>query len=198
MPFGTLTIGFDDSVLRPRPWTVMQAEWGSELLTTLPPGRVLEVGAGAGQIGLLTVERHARKLVSVDRSPAAAEWTRFNAAAHRIEVDVRCAAMLEALAPDETFVLITADPPWVPQAVVPSFPEDPVLAIDGGLDGLDSARDCVELIARHLHAKGRALLQLGELSQVHRLETEIGQAGLAVTEVRQTTGGVVVALAWGG
>ena len=198
MPFGTLTIGFDDSVLRPRPWTVMQAEWGSELLTTLPEGRVLEVGAGAGQIGLLTVAGHGRSLVSVDRSPAAAEWTRSNAAAHRIEVDVRCAAMHEALAPDETFVLITADPPWVPHAQVASFPEDPALAIDGGLDGLDSARECLQLIARHLHAEGRALLQLGELSQVRRLETEVGQSGLEVTEVRQATGGVVTALAWGG
>ncbi|MBI2244007.1 MAG: methyltransferase, partial [Nocardioides sp.] len=55
MGFGPLRITFDGRVLRPRPWTAAQSEWAAEILADAPAGPVLELCAGAGQIGLLAV-----------------------------------------------------------------------------------------------------------------------------------------------
>ena len=52
---GALTIAYDASVLEPRPWTARQSEWAADLLSVAPAGRMLELCAGAGQIGLLAL-----------------------------------------------------------------------------------------------------------------------------------------------
>lgn len=161
LDFGGLTITYDARVLEPRPWTEAQALWAAELIRTAPPGPVLEVCAGAGHIGLLAVARSSRSLVSVDANPAACELTRLNAANAGLRVDVREGRMEDVLGPDERFAVIIADPPWVPSDEVSRYPEDPVSAIDGGAEGIDLIRSCLEVIRGHLKVGGSALLQVG-------------------------------------
>ncbi|WP_408897685.1 methyltransferase [Nocardioides sp. R1-1] len=177
-PFGPLTIGYDDTVLRPRQWTAAQARWAATLLRGLGEGPVLELCAGVGHIGLLAVHGTGRPLVAVDASPTACAWLRHNAEQNEIAVDVREAPLHDALRPDERFPLVIADPPWVPHDEIGRFPEDPVLAIDGGADGLDLARDCVDVAAAHLRPGGALLLQLGTVDQADRLRPYWQQAGL--------------------
>ena len=81
MEFGTLAITFDDRVLRPRKWTAAQSEWAAELMATAPAGPVLELCAGVGHIGLLSVAAADRRLVCVDANPVACDHARANAAA---------------------------------------------------------------------------------------------------------------------
>src|SRR4051794_16146677 len=133
IPFGELTIAFDNQVLRPRQWTTAQSDWAAELLAGSPEGPVLELCAGVGQIGLLAVVKHPRRLVMVDSNPRACELARRNveAAGRSCDVEVRESALEHALASDEQFVGVIADPPWVPRADVNRFPEDPTSAIDG-------------------------------------------------------------------
>ena len=50
--FGGLAIAYDARVLSPRTWTLHQSLWALELLEQLPDGPILELCAGAGQIGL--------------------------------------------------------------------------------------------------------------------------------------------------
>jgi methylase of polypeptide subunit release factors len=171
MPFGELTIAFDDKVLRPREWTTAQSQWAAELLTESPEGPVLELCAGVGQIGLLAVVRQPRRLVMVDSNPRACELARRNveAAEPLCEVEVREAALEEAVGPDEQFVGVIADPPWVPRADVERFPEDPTSAIDGGPQGLDVARACIEVAHDHLVDGGWLLIQLGNTRQAEEL-----------------------------
>lgn len=64
--------------------------------------------------------------------------------------------------------MIIADPPWVPHAETSRYPEDPLLAIDGGDDGLDVVFSCLALIESHLAPGSTALLQLGTMEQVDR------------------------------
>jgi len=196
MAFGTLEIAFDDRVLRPRTWTAAQSKWASDLLPGLPPGVVLELCAGAGQIGLLAVAGTTRSLVCVDASEAASDFTRANASVAGLaaRVEVRTGRLQDALTPDERFPLIIADPPWVPRQETRRFPEDPLTAIDGGDDGLDVARACLEAIDDHLAPDGAALLQLGTAAQAEVLarERSVSSASLAFVEVRQFARGVVV------
>jgi release factor glutamine methyltransferase len=194
--FGGLTICFDARVLRPRAWTAHQSRWAAEILAGLLDGPVLELCAGAGQIGLAAVRGSRRGLVCVDVDPVASAFVEANARAAGMgdRVDVRTAPLVEAAHEDETFALILADPPWVRRADVGSYPEDPHLAIDGGDDGLTVARECVAVIGRHLRATGAALLQLGTRDQAGLLEPEIASAGLRQVEVRSYDRGALVRL----
>jgi release factor glutamine methyltransferase/ribosomal protein L3 glutamine methyltransferase len=147
-------------------------------------------------IGLLAVDGTDRRLVCVDVDPVACAFAEANAGAAGRSglVEVRRAS-LDTFAADDPFPLIIADPPWVRSELVGCFPADPVLAIDGGTDGLDLARQCVDVIDRCLHAQGAALLQLGSYEQARVLDGELPDS-LVLTETRGEPGrGLVVLLA---
>lgn len=192
--FGPVDIAFDDSVLVPRPWTVAQSTWARELLDAAPTGDVLELCSGAGHIGLAAVHGTDRHLVQVDRDPHACELARVNAAAARVDADVRCGSLSEVLRAGRRFALVIADPPWVPSAGVEVFPADPVWAIDGGDDGLDVARECVRVAARHLEPTGVLVLQVGSSEQCEQLADTVQECGLSTVEVRTFTGGALAQL----
>lgn len=194
VPFGSLTIAFDTRVLRPREWTTAQSDWASDLLAELPEGPVLELCAGAGQIGLLATAGSDRHLVCVDASDTACDFARANAHAAGMadRVEIRHARLEEAVGPDEQFPLVIADPPWVPRRETARFPEDPITAIDGGDDGLDVARACLSVMAEHLSPGGSGLLQIGTTAQADLLAAEGAAGELAIVEVRQHARGVLV------
>lgn len=190
MAFGPLQITFDDRVLRPRPWTLAQAEWALELLPDAPDGPVLELCAGAGQMGLAVGAHTDRDLVLVDANEVACEFATSNAEHARLahRVDVRAGDMREALKPGERFALVIADPPWVPTHETNRFPEDPFIAIDGGEDGLMLARMCVDVIGGCLLDDGVAILQLGDMRQALAIERYVSSypdLGLSVGETRR-------------
>lgn len=199
MRFGDLDVAFDDDVLRPRPWTLAQSTWAADLLRDAGPGPVLELFAGVGHIGLAAVVDGVRELVLVDLNPAACALARLNAEAADMaaRVEVREGRIDEVLGADELFPLIIADPPWVPSDGIDAFPEDPVIAIDGGPDGLDLARTACAVIVRHLAPGGSAVLQIGTIAQaaalrdhlVHELASDV-----RVVETRSHERGVLVQL----
>ena len=186
---GDLDIRYDARVLQPRPWTTAQAEWAAELLESAGPGPVLELCTGAGQIGLLAIVDNDRRLVAVDADPVACDFARHNAAEAGLidRVQVRNAALEEAVGDDERFPVIIADPPWVPSDRTGEHPDDPPFAIDGGPDGLALARRCVRVAARHLTPGGALLLQLASPVQAAELEHVLADEapGLRLTELRQ-------------
>jgi release factor glutamine methyltransferase len=194
MAFGRLHIAFDGRVLRPRPWTEAQSSWAAEILPAAPAGAVLELCSGAGQIGLLAVADTDRRLVCVDLNPVACDYARHNARAAGMadRVEVREGAIDEMLGDGERFALVVADPPWVRRTEVGRYPEDPVVAIDGGEDGMDVAWTCVDAARRHLLPGGSLLIQLGTIEQVDALRERLRDDELAVTEVRWHERGVLV------
>ncbi|HEY4558515.1 MAG TPA: methyltransferase [Enteractinococcus sp.] len=194
--FRGLHIAFNVEVLEPRPWTEAQSAWAAELLADAPAGPVLELCAGVGHIGLGAVRDSTRNLVMVDVNPVAQRFALENASANEManRVEFRLSRIEEALGDDERYAIIVADPPWVRTAEISQFPKDPQLAIDGGDDGLDLARICVDLIDRHLVSGGSALLQLGNREQAERIAEHTAQGSLRVVETRAYERGVLVHL----
>lgn len=193
--FGPLSIAYDDRVLTPRLWTQWQSLWAADLATDLPGGRILELCAGAGQIGLLAVAHSDRDLVAVDLNETACSFAEQNARTAGLadRIEVRNLPLDMACRPDERFPLIIADPPWVPTAEADRYPEDLLSAIDGGSDGLAVARACLVVIDDHLEVGGAALLQLGTSDQVEVLRAHL-PSGLQIQDVRTEQGRGVVAL----
>jgi release factor glutamine methyltransferase len=182
--FGPLDVCFDETVLRPRRWTLSQSCWAAELALGVGAGRILELFSGVGHIGLAASVFSGRGLVQVDVSASACRFAGLNAARAGVPVDIRHSDLARALRGDESFPVIIADPPYLPLSDVGRFPEDPVLAVNGGLDGLDLSRACVALAGRHLAGGGIVVLQLGSTMQVAALEGEIRAAKLCVAETR--------------
>lgn len=169
--FAGLTIEYDARVITPRPWTQTQSDWAVELLRGAPAGPVLELCAGAGHIGLATAVGSGRPLVQVEADEVAAGYARANAArAGRAgSTDVRHGRLQDVLHAGERFPLVVADPPYLPSAHVARWPEDPVLAIDGGNDGLDVTRAVLVVAADHLVPGGTLLLQVAGPGQARQV-----------------------------
>ncbi|MDN6350532.1 MAG: methyltransferase [Yaniella sp.] len=200
LTFAGLIISYDHRVLEPRPWTEAQSSWAAELLAQAPAGPVLELCAGVGHIGLAAVQDSHRDLVMVDFNPITEHFAQHNAVVNNMaeRIEFRLARMQNALAAEERFGLIIADPPWVRSTETSRFPADPVLAIDGGDDGLDLARTCVELIDQHLADGRSALLQLGSTEQVRLIAQhakQLGEGAVTVQETKTFDDGVIVRLA---
>ncbi len=188
MRFGPLLIRYDADGLRPRPWTELQSRWAAELLPALSDGDVLELCAGAGQIGLVAL--HAaeqagaaggggRRLVQVDEDEDVCGLAERNAESADLagSVAVRRGRPEAVLRPNERFVLVLADPPWVPSDRVSDHPDDPPSAIDGGPDGLEVVRALLPVVERHLHDSGAALLQVGGPHQVDAVRALLEETG---------------------
>jgi release factor glutamine methyltransferase len=165
--FGPLLIDYDDRVLAPRPWTLAQSRWAADLARSAAPGPMLELCAGAGQIGLAAAVLADRDLCQVEADPIAAGYAAENAAragrANRVEV--RVARLEAALRPGELFPLMLADPPYLRSAEVSGWPDDPVAAIDGGDDGLAVSRSVLSVARDHLIGGGHLLLQVAGATQ---------------------------------
>lgn len=135
---------------------------------------MLELCAGVGHIGLGAVRHSQRRLFMVDRDPIAHRFAERNAAANDLSsrTEFRLAEMEGALAEDERFALIIADPPWVRTEEAALFPQDP--------------------------PGGSALLQLGDAVQAEAIAVYAGQLrpdSVTVGETRQFDGGVITHLA---
>jgi release factor glutamine methyltransferase len=196
--FGPLTIAFDERVLEPRPWTVAQSTWAVELSRDLAPGPILELCAGAGHIGLLAAVQSGRAIVQVDADPSACAFAAENARAAGVHerVDIRCARLDDALHADESFPLVLADPPYLRSDDTNRFPRDPLLAVDGGVDGLEVIRAVLATVEAHLAPGGACLLQLAGPAQVVEVAAliEREQRSLVLESQRVIDGERAVAL----
>lgn len=185
--FGPLTVQVDERVLRPRDWTLLQSRWVAELGPLLPDGALAELCSGAGHIGQAAASLSGRRIVQVDVDPHACDLATANAERNGLaeRVDVRCGDLGDTLRSGERFAVVLADPPYLPSSHAESWPDDPRLAIDGGDDGLELLRRCIQVARRHLEASGVVLLQTAGRHQIDALESDIEAAGLRCDEIRE-------------
>ena len=188
--FGPLVVEFDDRVLAPRDWTLMQSRWAAGLSALVPAGPILELCAGAGQIGLAAAVLSRRDLVQVEADPVAAGYAVRNAisAGWRERTEVRVAGVTEAMRDGESFPIVLADPPYLPSDQVGRWPGDPRNAIDGGPDGLELVRACLGVASRHLLDDGVVLLQTAGRAQNGAIADELNahpELALTIREVHE-------------
>ncbi len=118
-----------------------------------PVGRVLDLCTGAG---LLTMVADAEHVVGIDIDPEVAGVARFNILLNGLErrVEVRDGDLYSALAEDERFDLIVANPPFLPAPDGVTLPR----SADGGPDGEAILRRTLDGVEDRLTPDGRALV----------------------------------------
>lgn len=157
----------DSRALVPRPETEFLTEDVIRRLRAAPPASILDVGAGSGCIGLsLAAAWPSAQVLLVDVSEDALELTRLNAT--RIEAGPdRVKTLRSDLFEKVTgaFDLITANLPYVPKSEIPTLSRevrrDPILALDGGEDGLEIVFRFIAEAPAHLTPDGWIALELG-------------------------------------
>ena len=155
--FRHLDLAVGDGVFVPRPETELLAGWG---IAHTPPGAtVVDLCSGTGAIALSVADEAApARVIAVERSPAALQFLRRNAAGTGVEVvagDVTEPDLLAEL--DGAVDVVLCNPPYVPEgtALPPEVADhDPAEAVFGGADGLAVIRPVIALAARLLRAGG--------------------------------------------
>jgi release factor glutamine methyltransferase len=158
----------DRRALIPRPETERLAELILNQIpaSTSPGTRLADVGTGSGVLAItLAVERPGLEVVAIDLSVDTLALARENAGVH--EVDGRIAWLQTDLLSgvDTDFDFLVANLPYVPSAEIAKLSRevqhDPLLALDGGEDGLDVIRRFVGQAPSCLKPKGRLYLEIG-------------------------------------
>lgn len=166
-PFLGLDYRTDSRALIPRPETELLAEMAIAHLRGMetPRPAALDVGTGTGCLAIsMALQVPRAQVTAVDLSPAALSLARENAQRLGAKVDFRESDLFTAL-PGQRFHLIVSNPPYIPTGELPGLqPEvqqDPVLALDGGPDGLRIYRRLIPGAWAHLDSGGALLLEIG-------------------------------------
>ena len=157
------TFKSDSRALIPRPETEQLVE---RALIYANLSSILDVATGSGVIPLtLALDRPESTVSATDLSPEALALASENASL----LGVNRIAFQEAdLIPENfgTFDLITANLPYIPSAEITTLSRevqnDPLLALDGGRDGLDLVRRLSRMAHDHLNPGGHLLLEIGK------------------------------------
>lgn len=184
--FWSLDFALSPETLVPRPETETLVE---AVLSLFPdrsaPLRLLDLGTGSGALlAALLSEYPAAFGVGVDLAPGAARQARANLAA--LGFAARAAVLVghwgEALTGG--FDLVVSNPPYIPSTDIPALQRevrthDPLLALDGGPQGLDAYRALSLALPGLLVAGGYAVLELG-IGQERQVAGLLTAAGLSV------------------
>jgi release factor glutamine methyltransferase len=194
--FWSLDLEVDRRVLIPRPDTETAVEAALAIIPgdADPAWRVADVGTGSGAIALaIKKERPQAVVLAVDTSEDALAVARANGARLGLVVDWRLGDLLAPLAGEPPLDVLVANLPYVPTAELPGLqPEvrsEPLLALDGGADGLDVIRRLIAGVAPVLRAEGWLLLELG-LGQAAAVEDLCRTAGMVEVSARRDHAGV--------
>ncbi len=170
-------------VLDPRADSEVLVEAGLGCMNADARCRILDLGTGSGclLVSFLAALPRAHG-VGVDLSPDALACARDNAARNGVGERARfaCGNWYDAL--HETFDLVVANPPYINHGELSVLPRDvvgydPLLALDGGADGLDAYRAILGDISRVLGKGGWLVMEIG-LGQETALAAMMRGAGL--------------------
>lgn len=176
--FMGLRFSVDKRVLIPRQDTETLAESAIIALRGMKKPRVLDLCTGSGAIGIsikTLIPSAAVTLADVSRD--ALDVAHKNAHDLNADVDIRHGDLFKAVGRDQ-FDLIASNPPYIPRGDIDALQKEvqyePLLALDGGEDGLDIYRRIAKEAPAHLKPEGYVYLEVG-----------IGQADAVLQLIRE-------------
>lgn len=156
----------DSNVLIPQPDTEILVEEVLDILKKDSNNKsVLDMCTGSGAIGI-SISKYSESSVTMsDISENALEIAKKNATSN--EVIDKCNFVLSDMFEniDEKFDIIVSNPPYIKTKVINTLDvevqNEPMLALDGGEDGLNFYRVIAENAYKHLNKDGILALEIG-------------------------------------
>lgn len=192
--FFGLDLALSPETLEPRPDTEILVEAMLARAGGLADPLIADIGTGTGAIilALLNELPQARGL-AIDLSRGALQTARANAQRHRLEDRLAFAQASYAASLAPVFDWIVSNPPYIVSSVIAGLDEDvrahdPVLALDGGADGLDAYREIVPQAFAALRPGGRLGLEIG-FDQAVAVQGLMADDGFQDIEIIRDLGG---------
>lgn len=143
--FFGLEFDVSPAVLIPRPDSEHVVMECLRLAKPLPEPRIVDIGAGSGNLVVALAKRHAAaKITAIDRSADALAVAQGNADKHKVAERIRflTGEFFSPLAADERFDFVISNPPYIAREELESLPPgvrdfEPRLALDGGPGGFE-------------------------------------------------------------
>ncbi len=156
-------------VLIPRQDTEILVEAILEKYKNQKALKILEIGVGSGAISVsLAKYLEDVRLFSIDVSKKALEVARLNAIKNKVEKKITFieSDLFEALTADESFDIIVSNPPYIPSKDIIALQREvkdyePMLALDGGKDGLYYYREISKKSVMFLKPGGLLAYEIG-------------------------------------
>lgn len=173
--FFGLDFEISPDVLIPRPETELLVEYALKWLQESPDRRLaLDIGTGSGCIAItLASQIQDLFVIATDISFPAVKMARHNATRLGVSRRVSCLQADLFTSIESQFDLICANLPYIPTPKLHSLPiyeKEPVVALDGGTDGLDLIRRMLNSAAGWISPGGLILLEI-ESSQGRSVST---------------------------
>lgn len=189
----------DENVLSPRPDTEVLLEAALDYIRGNDYKNILEFGVGSGCV-ILSLLAEIPELwgMGVDISAAALKVASANASALGAEKRIKLinanwndADIVSVLG--QKFDLILSNPPYIPSGEIDDLDRevkdyDPLVALDGGTDGLDCYRRLAEIVPELLNAGGSIMLECGE-GQAQNVAALFEKGGLSLQQVARDLNG---------
>jgi len=178
-PFYFLDLYITKDVLIPRPETEHLVD--IILKSGIKPSSILEIGTGSGAISIALSKNLPKKItskfLSIDISSKALKIAKQNAKLNNVNNVIFKEVGIKDLKNNELFDLIVSNPPYINtkairylQSSVKQY--EPVLALDGGKDGLDIVRDILNFSKSHLSKDGVIYLEINSKRQYESIKKE--------------------------
>lgn len=160
-------------------------------------GRLLDLGTGTGCIPIAVLANGPTvRAVAIDLAADAVAMARRNAERNGVtdRLELREGSWFAPLVGGEMFDVIVSNPPYIESASIAGLARevalyDPVLALDGGPDGLAPYRHIAEQAGRHLLPGGTLMVEIGS-TQGHAVQTLLESAGFLQVEVEKDLAGL--------
>lgn len=196
--FWGLSFDLAPETLEPRPDTEILIEaaldWADRTGGRAQGLSIADLGTGTGAIlvSLLSELPQARGLAT-DIQPRALAVARRNAAVHDVAERAAfvCGSWMDAIAGE--WDLIVSNPPYIRSGVIPGLDRevtnhDPMVALDGGQDGLAAYRVIAAQAARLLRRPAGALIAEIGYDQGEDVARIFREAGFHVIDIRRDLG----------
>ena len=143
----------------------------------IPPKTILDLGTGTGCL-ILTLLKNFPDAVAtaVDISKDALSIAEENAKTHNLDDRITFIQSNWSEKIDESFDLVISNPPYIASNVIPNLDKevknyDPILALDGGFDGMQAYELIFSDLFSLLNDDGFAVFEIGfdQVSQIERL-----------------------------
>ena len=206
--FMGLSFKVTPDVLIPRPDTESLVEAVLEdilprIKKTAAQPRVLDLCTGSGAIGL-SLKFYAKDadITLSDISAKALRVAEENARALGLSaVTLAESDLFEALPAGEPYDLIVSNPPYIPDAVIPTLQRDiadyePMLALSGGASGYEVYERIAREAGRYLRNGGAVVLEVGNGQEKKVAELLKEQGFGEITMIPDLTGAVRGVAAW--
>lgn len=180
--FMKLDFYVDSNVLIPQPDTENLVEEVLNLLSKDNKKKnVLDLCTGSGAIGISIAKYSESKVIMSDISKNALEIAKKNAI-NNLVID-NCKFILSDMFEkiDGKFDIIVSNPPYIKRKVINTLSaevqNEPILALDGGEDGLEFYRNIAKNAYKYLNKDGILALEIGydQKEEVIKLLEEIGK-----------------------